>query len=113
VAALLFAKVVSAEAGGVCGITTHPPAPSQGEGVNLRAVSMLLKKNGQFLTFAFEIGNNREKAFPFPLGRGQGMGSRPNTSPSLRPARPPRKAAPLTTPVPRTQSSVPANLVDI
>ena len=44
--ALLFAKVVSAKAGGVCGITTHPPAPSQREGGTFsRAIYFLKIRN--------------------------------------------------------------------
>jgi hypothetical protein len=55
---------------------THPPAPSQREGERLFV-------NGLIGEAKCRKKNLREKDPPFPLGRGRGMGSKPNAHGAL------------------------------
>jgi hypothetical protein len=66
--------VVSAEAGGVCDITTHPPTPSQREGGEPPLECFAFKKIIGPVDLAFEAPKNREKCIPLPFGKRPGDG---------------------------------------
>jgi hypothetical protein len=72
-AALLFAKVVSAEAGGVCGAYNTSPGPfPKGRG-EPSLECFTFKKLGP-VDLAFVTPKNREKGIPLPFGKGLGDG---------------------------------------